>query len=218
MLQSILLCELSKMARWSLGRRKIAMRRITNESNLLVTFSKRRPGVFKKACELCTLCGVEIAIIVFSPGKQKVFSFGHPNLELVIDKFIPRQNSNPTADSGVLQLVDPHLAELNGHLSMLHDGLETQTAYGERLENERRERQAVDWFEAPVEELGLDQLQMLKSGLTELKKMVANRRNILAMMLQTQNLTSLSIEGGQRADGAGATLGIIMTPQGYALC
>lgn len=206
------------MARRSFGRRKIAMRRITNENNLLVTFSKRRTGLFKKASELCALCGVEIAIIVFTPGEKKVHSFGHPNLELVIDKFLTPQNANPAADSGVLQPVNPpNLAELNRDLSTLHDHLETQRTYAENLETERRQRQAEDWFEAPVESLGLEQLQMLKSGLTELKMMIANRRNDLVMTQQAQNLTSLSMEGGGPADGPGASLGIIMTPQGYTL-
>lgn len=146
-----------------------------------------------------------------------MFSFGHPNLELVIDKFITSRNSNPAADFGVLQLVDPHFAELNGHLSMLHDQCESQATRGEMLENERRQRQVVDWFEATVEDLGVEQLQMLKSRLAELKTMVANRRNGLSMTQQAQNLTILSFEKGEQAGGPGATFGIIMTPHGYAL-
>ncbi|XP_074323722.1 agamous-like MADS-box protein AGL62 [Apium graveolens] len=107
--------------------------------------------------------------IVMTPqGEKKVYSFGQPNLEPVMDKFITPQHPNPAADSGVvLQLVDPPiLAELNGHLYMLHDHLENLAIYAERLESERSQRQAKDWFEAPVENLGLEQLQMLKSGLT----------------------------------------------------
>ncbi|KAL8120485.1 hypothetical protein AgCh_017600 [Apium graveolens] len=141
---------------------------MTNESNFVGTFSKRGTGLFKKATEICTICCVKITIIVFSPGKKKVYSFGQPNLEPVIDKFNTPQHANPAADSGVvLQLVDPPiLAELNGHLSMLHDGLKNLAIYAERLESETSQRQAKDWFEAPVENLGLQQLQMLKSGLT----------------------------------------------------
>ncbi|KAL7206311.1 hypothetical protein ACSBR2_019093 [Camellia fascicularis] len=84
------------MARKSKGRQKIEMTRISKESNLLVTFSKRRSGLFKKASELCTLYGAEIAIIVFSPGK-KAFSFGHPCVVTVVDRFLSR---NPQPNSG----------------------------------------------------------------------------------------------------------------------
>ncbi|KAM3377356.1 hypothetical protein P3S68_009769 [Capsicum galapagoense] len=72
------------MARLSRGRKKVEIVKMKNESNMQVTFSKRRAGLFKKASELCTLCGAEIAIVVFSPGKaNKVYSFGHPSVELL---------------------------------------------------------------------------------------------------------------------------------------
>ena len=77
--------------RVSRGRQKVAMVKMENESNLQVTFSKRRSGLFKKASELCTLCGAQLAIVVFSPGR-KVFSFGHPSVELVIDRFLNPHN------------------------------------------------------------------------------------------------------------------------------
>ncbi|KAJ6936612.1 Agamous-like MADS-box protein AGL61 [Populus alba x Populus x berolinensis] len=51
-----------------MGRRKIEMEMVKDSNSRQVTFSKRRTGVFKKANELATLCGVQIAIIVFSPG------------------------------------------------------------------------------------------------------------------------------------------------------
>ncbi|CAL5340539.1 unnamed protein product [Camellia sinensis] len=80
------------MERKGKGRQKIAMTRMSNESNRMVTFSKRRSGLFKKASELCTLCGAEIAIIVFSPGK-KAFSFGHPCVDTVVDCFLSRNST-----------------------------------------------------------------------------------------------------------------------------
>lgn len=92
------------MGRQSKGRRKLEIVKISKESNLLVTFSKRRYGVFKKASELSILCGAEITIIVFSPT-MKVFSFGHPSVETVIDRFL---YGNSTQTSGVLQLVQTH--------------------------------------------------------------------------------------------------------------
>ncbi|PHU20040.1 hypothetical protein BC332_11191 [Capsicum chinense] len=68
------------------GRRKIAMKPIANQNSRHVTFSKRRSGLFKKASELCILCGVEIAIIVQSLKRQRLFTFGHPSADAIIDR------------------------------------------------------------------------------------------------------------------------------------
>ncbi|KAG6411572.1 hypothetical protein SASPL_129655 [Salvia splendens] len=68
----------------TLGRRKIAMRKIENKSSLQVAFTKRRGGLFRKATELSILCGAEVAILVQSPA-QKLYAFGHPALIYRID-------------------------------------------------------------------------------------------------------------------------------------
>ncbi|KAF4400225.1 hypothetical protein G4B88_019434 [Cannabis sativa] len=39
-----------------------------NPSNMLVSFSKRRDGLFKKASELCVKCGAQIAVVILSPA------------------------------------------------------------------------------------------------------------------------------------------------------
>nr|XP_043611878.1 agamous-like MADS-box protein AGL62 [Erigeron canadensis] len=52
------------------GRQKIdPTKKIQNPTSLQVTFSKRRTGLFKKAAEL-------------------IFSFGHPNVDVVVDRFL----------------------------------------------------------------------------------------------------------------------------------
>ncbi|ESR34578.1 hypothetical protein CICLE_v10006588mg [Citrus x clementina] len=48
------------------GRQKIEMKKIENEGGRLITFSKRRSGIYKKASELMTLTGSKIAILLFS--------------------------------------------------------------------------------------------------------------------------------------------------------
>lgn len=69
------------------GRKKIEMKKIEENTQLQVTFSKRRNGLFKKASELCVLTGAEVAIIVNSPGKR-VFAFGHPSVDSMIDRYL----------------------------------------------------------------------------------------------------------------------------------
>ncbi|KAK1566818.1 hypothetical protein Q3G72_004590 [Acer saccharum] len=163
------------MTRKSKGRQKVEMVKMPNESNLQVTFSKRRSGLFKKASELCTLCGADIAIVVFSPGK-KVFSFGHPCVESVIDRFLTR---NPPPTSGTMQLIEAHrnagVRDLNMQLTQVLNQLEAEKKRGEELTQMRKASQRQCWWQAPIEELNQSQLEHLKVSLEELKKNVGKQ-------------------------------------------
>ncbi|TYH78014.1 hypothetical protein ES332_D04G196100v1 [Gossypium tomentosum] len=54
------------------GRKKTQMKMIENKEDRLVTFSKRRLGIYKKISELSILCGTEILFIVFSPTAYRM--------------------------------------------------------------------------------------------------------------------------------------------------
>ncbi|ESQ42302.1 hypothetical protein EUTSA_v10015908mg [Eutrema salsugineum] len=163
------------MVRKSKGRQKIEMVKMQNESNLQVTFSKRRSGLFKKASELCTLCDAEVAIIVHSPG-QKVFSFGHPNVKTVIDRFV--DNDPPTPQQhGSMQLNEirrnSNIRDLNNQLTQLTNQLESEKKKNEDLKKIRKNSQVPErWWEKPIEELDLAQAKQFKSRLEELKREV----------------------------------------------
>ncbi|XP_022732342.1 agamous-like MADS-box protein AGL62 [Durio zibethinus] len=160
------------------GRQKLAMKKIAKKNNLQVTFSKRRAGLFKKASELCTLCGVDVAIIVFSPA-GKVFSFGHPQVESTIDRFFSR---NPCLhSSNTHKLVEAHrnanIQELNAQLAQLLDMLEVEKRKGEAFEEIREAGRRKCWWQAPIDELGLNELQQLRIALEELKRNVTKQGN-----------------------------------------
>ncbi|EEF39722.1 mads box protein, putative [Ricinus communis] len=149
------------------GRQRIEMVKISKESNRLVTFSKRRYGVFKKASELSTLCGAEISIIVFSPGKR-AFSFGNPSVETVVDCFL---SNKPPRISGSLQLIEAHRSSRLRELNMLL----TKKKRGEELDRIRKASQAQHWWESPIEELHLTQLKQLKASLEMLRQNVGKQ-------------------------------------------
>ncbi|KAL9371178.1 hypothetical protein Peur_036318 [Populus x canadensis] len=163
------------MARKSRGRQKVEMVKMSKESNLQVTFSKRRSGLFKKASELSTLCGAEIAIIVFSPG-NRVFSFGHPGVETVIDRYFTR---SPPQNSGTMQLIEAHrnatVRELNMQLTQVVNQFEMEKKRGEELSQIRKAGQSQCWWEAPIEELTLPQIEQLKVSLEGLKMNVTKQ-------------------------------------------
>ncbi|KAK9287247.1 hypothetical protein L1049_015660 [Liquidambar formosana] len=173
--------------RKSKGRQKIEMAKMSKESNLLVTFSKRRSGLFKKASELSTLCGAEVCLIVFSPGK-KVFSFGHPCVESIIDRFLTR---NPAFNSGGIQhhLMEVHrnasVRDLNMQLTHLLEQLEAEKKRGETLDQIKKASQTQCWWETPIGELGSQHLQLLKAAFEELKQNISRQANRLLIEAST---------------------------------
>ncbi|KAK4378522.1 hypothetical protein RND71_000384 [Anisodus tanguticus] len=177
----------------SMGRQKIKIAKIEVKNHLQVTFSKRRYGLFKKASELCMLCCVEIAIIVFSPAR-KVFSFGHPNVESIIDRFLSRNNTNnnPIANNS-LHLVEVHrnasVRGLNLQLTQILGELENEKKRGESLDQMRKTSQSQYWWEAPICQLDLHELEQLKASMEDLKKYVTNQASKF-MVNETANSSS----------------------------
>ncbi|KEH33854.1 agamous-like MADS-box protein AGL62 [Medicago truncatula] len=158
--------------RKSRGRQKIEIKKISNESNLQVTFSKRRSGLFKKASELCTLCGADVALIVFSPG-EKVFSFGHPNLDAVIDRYLSRV---PPQNYGTMQFIEAHrsanVRELNTQLTQTNQLLDIEKKRAEELIHLRKTVETQFWWAGPIDGMNQAQLELFKKALDELKKIV----------------------------------------------
>eukprot|EP01018_Ginkgo_biloba_P003082 Gb_19178 [translate_table: standard] len=69
-----------------MGKRRVEVKRIQNPTSRHVTFSKRRNGLLKKACELSVLCDVEVALIVFSPT-GKIYEFASHSIDETIEKY-----------------------------------------------------------------------------------------------------------------------------------
>ena len=62
-------------------------------SNLFVSFSKRRKGLFQKASELCIKCGAQVAIVVLSPTGNP-FAFGHASVDEVLHHYLHQTTIN----------------------------------------------------------------------------------------------------------------------------
>ncbi|KAL2898831.1 Agamous-like MADS-box protein AGL62 [Bienertia sinuspersici] len=81
------------------GKQKISIEPIQNKAKKQVSFSKRRNGLFKKASELCSMSGAQVAVITFSPA-GKLFSFGHPSSDAVIQRYI--NDNTETNEDGLI--------------------------------------------------------------------------------------------------------------------
>ncbi|XP_074589039.1 agamous-like MADS-box protein AGL29 [Curcuma longa] len=171
----------------SMGRQKIEIKRIQNEEARQVCFSKRRSGLFKKASELSILCGAEISVVVFSPA-GKVFSFGHPSVDCVVDRFLAgnSRRPHPVSGGGGGELHrEATVRELNRQCMELHDLVEAEKKKRDALEKEMKKEKEGEgrlWFwddEDDVERLGMAELQELERRLVELRSDVARRADQL---------------------------------------
>ncbi|KAJ4958355.1 hypothetical protein NE237_025466 [Protea cynaroides] len=173
------------MEKISTGRPKIEIKRIQNQVHRQVTFSKRRKGIFKKASDLCILCGAEIALIVFSPA-GKIFSFGHSSVNSVINRFVDRssvvaQNNN-----------DGSIRELSRRLTEVNEELETEKKRGLMIQDElKKEKEKVHqfWWEEPIDKLDVNELRQVKVAMEELRNNVMKRAD---QMMETAASSSSS--------------------------
>ncbi|XP_057967675.1 agamous-like MADS-box protein AGL62 [Malania oleifera] len=138
--------------------------------------------MFKKAGELCVLCGVQIAVIAKSPG-NKFFSFGHPSVDAVVDQYLAGDPPPPT-----------------------FPGMSTTGATRRRVRSwRRRERRRPPlrkrtrwstaagggfWWEAAIDGLGLEELEQFQASLTELKENLNARET--ALLTGDENFLPLS--------------------------
>ncbi|XP_068661716.1 agamous-like MADS-box protein AGL62 [Aristolochia californica] len=162
----------------SMGRQKIDIKKIENPDARQVCFSKRRSGLFKKAAELCLLCNAQVAIIVFSPA-GKIFTFGHPSVDSVIERFLRGHN----AGTEIPQL-GPMTEELSRHCCDLMEQVETEKKKKEVLQERGKPAAASggqeSWWEVDVRGRGLHELEEFKMSLEKLRDNVLNRAEELS--------------------------------------
>ncbi|XP_058071266.1 agamous-like MADS-box protein AGL61 [Magnolia sinica] len=160
-----------------MGKRKIPMAKIEKKSSLLVCFSKRRQGLFKKAFDLCSLGGSHIAILAFSPAGNP-FTFGHPSFDSVIDRYIEQcsgSNDNFPSPSSSALGSSHSVAHLDGLNQRLFD---IQWQLDENVEKNRRLKEGNPkrgWWDLDVEDLDVGQLETFLSELQKFREVVASR-------------------------------------------
>ncbi|KAI9198773.1 hypothetical protein LWI28_021937 [Acer negundo] len=159
------------------GKQKIEIKRIEDDSDRLVTFSKRRSGIFKKASEIVTLTGAEIGIIVFSPT-GKPYSFGHPSIEAISNRFLgvnlePNNIANPFYEvrrqEKINELIERH-KYLLGKLNNLKER-------GKIFKKMTKEKNTQDWWEAPIDEMNLKDTLEMGTKFEELGMILLNKLN-----------------------------------------
>ncbi|KAK4340134.1 hypothetical protein RND71_041596 [Anisodus tanguticus] len=163
------------------GRRKIAIKPIDNQSSRHVTFSKRRLGLFKKASELCILTGAEIAILVQSLKRQRLFTFGHPSADSVIDRYLNGKSSSSTVNQLNMQQNNQYYSQICRELEVEKKKKES-IQESKMVNNNNNNNNEGFWWNEQVDDMGIDQLEEFMSALGELKKKVTMRADELSMI------------------------------------
>ncbi|KAJ9672869.1 hypothetical protein PVL29_026215 [Vitis rotundifolia] len=140
------------------------MKRIPNEENRLITFSKCRFGIYKKASKLSTLCDAEVGVLDFSLA-SKAFSFGHPSIETIKNKVL---YENPPSNDGTLNLLKR----------------------SKRRSLEKKvPKPSKGWWEEPISELGMHEPEQMPTKIQMLRKHVQHRANELRTRASSSSLS-----------------------------
>ncbi|CAI0451926.1 unnamed protein product [Linum tenue] len=195
-----------------MGRRKIEMKMVTDRSCRQVTFSKRRTGLFKKANELATLCAVQIAIIVFSPG-GKPFSFGNPGVEPVVGRFLNRGDEHHDGQSEPSGSATGRSERLVEELNGIQRRIQLEKKRGEALEKALARAKASaaaagggsdSLISRSVEEMGMEELVEMRRRLVDLREQLDGRA---VEMEASSTLLLLSNKSESAGDSRGGSWG-----------
>lgn len=74
---------------YNMGRKKIAIKKISDEKKILVTFAKRKVGLFNKAFELSELCECQVAILIVT-NKDRMHMFSSHNMSSIVERYTKR--------------------------------------------------------------------------------------------------------------------------------
>ncbi|WCJ34799.1 Agamous-like MADS-box protein AGL61 [Euphorbia peplus] len=172
----------------SKGRRKIPIQKVENANSRNVCFSKRKAGIFRKSVELSALCGVEIAVIIFSEA-EKVFSFGVPGVDTLIDQYLGLANHLNTGSSSSSQ--SQMVQVLEGQECFRSMAMNEELRKALEMAESNRRSPLIDnnkegfWWETPIESMGKEELEGYMKSIEELKKNVVNRIETISTDLKT---------------------------------
>ncbi|CAI9770525.1 unnamed protein product [Fraxinus pennsylvanica] len=114
-----------------------------------------------------------MGIIIFSPT-GKPFSFFHPTMEAVVNRYYHREPSNSSSEI-FETYVRNKVKALNETLDEISEKVEYENKRAERIKEIEEKRTVKGWWEAPVKELNKEQVQQLKSILENFINQAKNR-------------------------------------------
>ncbi|CAN1223477.1 Agamous-like MADS-box protein AGL62 [Linum perenne] len=169
------------------GKQKIHMSKIEKDSDKMITFSKRRSGIYKKASELATLTGCEIGFLVFSPA-GKAFSFADPSFDYIMKRFMGCKQLEPASMpynmDGLRQARIDQLAErYNDVLEFFYierkkEGILKGLVAGKPMNN---------WWNRSIDDVAPEEIQGLENAFLEVFNKVQQKKHDILMLSKTDD-------------------------------
>ncbi|XP_010267961.1 PREDICTED: agamous-like MADS-box protein AGL23 [Nelumbo nucifera] len=175
-----------------MGKRRIIIEKIERNERRQVTFCKRRKGLFQKAADLCLLCDVKVAVVVFSPAGRP-YIFGHPSVDAILDLYLTGKNLVPDAHANA------KLSQLCNEIRTLQCELRNEQARWKLncacAENDTATRGGEStlryWWDS-IDLEHCDDLLSLRNSLEKLKKNVLKRAEELSLKAVGADIGSTS--------------------------
>ncbi|XP_047312561.1 agamous-like MADS-box protein AGL62 [Impatiens glandulifera] len=153
------------------------MAKMKNESNLKVTFCKRKSGLFKKFSEFITLCGTEVLLLVFSPT-NRVLSYGHPSVDEIVGRLFG-SSSLTGLSCETQQMIEScrssNIRKLNANVMEVEELMEVEEQLGKQINHDKKVGQDQRWWERSNKEMSYQQLEHLKMSLLNLNAIVTQK-------------------------------------------
>ncbi|XP_047340168.1 agamous-like MADS-box protein AGL62 [Impatiens glandulifera] len=173
------------------GRKKIPIKFIKDRAKRSVAFSKRKSGVMKKVSELSTMCGIDMALILFNES-GKVYSYGNPTLNVILDLFLgldPQRVLNPASRKIIEAQKIYRIQEMEAKIMNGEEMLKLEEQRGKTLSLEMTNHAVDKWWEQPIEKMTLDQIELRKKSMENLKMIFEEYKRL---KMDTHNWNSLN--------------------------
>ncbi|CAN6230417.1 unnamed protein product [Urochloa humidicola] len=195
----------------TLGRQKIEIKPIKCPEARHVCFSKRRAGLFKKAAQLCTLTGAQLAIVVYSPA-EKPYSIGHSSVNAVLDRFCdPASYVPPTPAEAAAAELSAIAQKYGGECDRLQEAVKAEARRRVALDAAARAAAAAAaWkVDGDLRGAGMQELVAMLAALERVQAEAAERaREIIAQDAMVQHYAAAGAGDGFQLQytypGAGA--------------
>ncbi|KAL0744454.1 hypothetical protein Bca4012_085967 [Brassica carinata] len=144
------------------GKQKIEMKKVEAYADRMVTFSKRKSGIFKNMNEIVSLCDVDISFLIFSEA-GKPYAFAYPSLGEAFGRFKNPSRHEPFASINMGSLVEAYkrqkIQDLMKRYVDLVEELEIENEKKCFLKKYEKENKEKRWWVIPTEGLSVKELK-----------------------------------------------------------
>ncbi|CAN0880130.1 Agamous-like MADS-box protein AGL62 [Linum grandiflorum] len=154
------------------GRQTIQMKKIESDTNRLITFSKRRSGIYKKGSELVTLTGY------FSPA-GKAFTFAYPSFDYIVTRYLSQLHQQHQ------DLSMPYAMEVFRH-ARIQQLTNRYNDILDQYENDRRKERTLmarldgkalrNWWNISIDDVQGHEIEGFENACMEMRNRVEERK------------------------------------------